>query len=205
VSAQPLAASTPRVDARSRVDSDLVRLTLAGDQAAWREIMRRYDTPLHQAIFDAALEPTINPAEVDDLMSEFWLSLVESDMRKLRAFNPSRGAALLSWLTIQLVQALREHERRRAAEPEMVPLDEVRRHADTRPPPAPRFASRATMLRVEEVAERWDLNVKTVYAMIARGELAARRCGRVMRVPRHVVESFESQASVGPGGKRPCR
>jgi excisionase family DNA binding protein len=193
------------VDARSCVDSDLARLTLSGDQAAWREIMRRYDSPLREAIVDAALEPSINPADVDDLMSEFWLSLIEVDMRRLRAFNPSRGAALLSWLTIQLVQALREHERRRDAEPEMVPLDEVKRHADTRPPPASRFASRATMMRVEEVAERWDLNVKTVYAMIARGELAARRCGRLMRVPRRVVESFESQASVSPERTKPCR
>ena len=54
------------------------------------------------------------------------------------------------------------------------------------------------------IAERWDLNTKTVYAMIERGELAARRCGRVIRVPRHVVESFE-QASVAPGGNKPCR
>jgi excisionase family DNA binding protein len=60
------------------------------------------------------------------------------------------------------------------------------------------------MMRVEEVAERWDLNVKTVYAMIARGELPARRCGRVLRVPRAVVESME-QASVAPNGSHPCR
>ena len=38
----------------------------------------------------------------------------------------------------------------------------------------------------------------------ANGELVSRRCGRVIRVPRHVVESFE-QASVAPGGKKVCR
>ncbi len=57
-----------------------------------------------------------------------------------------------------------------------------------------------TMLRVEEVAKRWDLNVKTVYGMIERKELLARRCGRVLRVPRSVVESYE-QASVAPERK----
>jgi excisionase family DNA binding protein len=56
------------------------------------------------------------------------------------------------------------------------------------------------MLRVEEVARRWDLNVKTVYGMIERKELPARRCGRVLRVPRSVVESYE-QASVTPERK----
>ena len=60
-----------------------------------------------------------------------------------------------------------------------------------------------TMMRVEEVAARWNLNVKTVYGMIKRGELIARRCGRVLRVPRAAVETFE-QASVAPGGTS-CR
>lgn len=59
--------------------------------------------------------------------------------------------------------------------------------------------SEASMLRVEEVAARWRLNVKTVYSMIERGELAARRFGRVIRVPRAAVEKFE-QASVAPEG-----
>jgi excisionase family DNA binding protein len=58
-----------------------------------------------------------------------------------------------------------------------------------------------TMMKIEEVAARWDLNVKTVYAMIERGELPARRLGRVLRIPRHVVESFE-QASVAQGGNK---
>ena len=63
----------------------------------------------------------------------------------------------------------------------------------------------AMMMRVEDVAARWDVSTKTVYGMIDRGDLAARRCGRVLRVPRRVIESFE-QASVAPGkAKKPCR
>jgi hypothetical protein len=54
-----------------------------------------------------------------------------------------------------------------------------------------------TMIRVEDLAKRWDLNVKTIYGMIRRGELISRRCGRVLRVPLSVVLSFE-QASVAP-------
>ena len=56
------------------------------------------------------------------------------------------------------------------------------------------------MFRVEDLAKRWDLNVKTIYAMIERGELTARRFGRVLRVPRSVVDSVE-QASVIPAGR----
>lgn len=65
--------------------------------------------------------------------------------------------------------------------------------------PAAGDASSNTMLRVEEVAARWRLNVKTVYSMIDRGELAARRFGRVIRVPRAAVEKIEA-ASVAPEG-----
>ncbi len=56
-----------------------------------------------------------------------------------------------------------------------------------------------SMFRVEEVAARWRLNVKTIYSMIERGELTARRFGRVIRVPRAAVEKIE-QASVAPEG-----
>lgn len=184
-------------DARVLADPDLVQLTLDGDQSGWREIMRRYDQPLRQAIVDASLSGEPNAADVDDLMGDFWLSLVEADMRRLRRFNPARGAALLSWLTIQLVQSLRVRERLLAGEPDMLSLDDARQVPDARPLPEPRLGGRGTMMRVEEVAVRWDLNVKTVYAMIARGELPARRFGRVMRVPRRVVECME-QASVTP-------
>ena len=59
------------------------------------------------------------------------------------------------------------------------------------------MSSEPSMLRVEEVAARWRLNVKTVYSMIERGELAARRFGRVLRIPRAAVEQLE-QASVAP-------
>jgi excisionase family DNA binding protein len=179
-----------------KTDAELVTSTIAGDQAGWREMMRRYDLGLREAIRDAAIV-SLDDVDIDDVMGDFWLSLIEAEMRRLRAFNPARGAALLSWLTIQLNQELRKREQKRSAEPDTISLDEVDEIARTRRPLRP-----STMMRVEEVAERWDLNVKTVYAMIARGELQARRFGRLMRVPRHVVECME-QASVVP--ERPVK
>ena len=147
----------------SKTDTELVASTVAGDQAGWREMMRRYDVGLREAIRDAAIV-SLDDADIDDVMGDFWLSLVDDDKRRLRSFNPSRGAALLSWLTIQLIQDLRKREQKRAEEPETVSLDPSG-EVDARP------RRPSTMMRVEEIAERWDLNVKTVYAMIARGEL----------------------------------
>jgi excisionase family DNA binding protein len=56
------------------------------------------------------------------------------------------------------------------------------------------------MLTVEEVAARWAVSPKTLYGMIQRGELVARRIGRVLRIPRAEVESVE-QASAPHGGR----
>ena len=80
--------------------------------------------------------------------------------------------------------------------PKMVSLDSIPEVADTRKPaePAPR------LMRVEDVARRWEINVKTIYAMVQRGELRAVRLGRVLRIARSVVESFEQGRAVS-GGK----
>jgi excisionase family DNA binding protein len=85
--------------------------------------------------------------------------------------------------------------------PTTISIDDVPPIADR--PRLPRPAPQ--MMRVEEVAERWDLNVKTVYAMIARGELPARRFGRLMRVPRRVVESLEQASVVPEKAVKSCR
>jgi excisionase family DNA binding protein len=55
-----------------------------------------------------------------------------------------------------------------------------------------------TMLSVEEVAARWSVSAKTIYGMIQRREIIARKIGRILRIPRAVVESLE-QASAAPG------
>jgi len=56
-----------------------------------------------------------------------------------------------------------------------------------------------TMLSVEEVASRWSVSAKTIYGMIQRREIVARKIGRILRIPRAVVELLE-QASAVPGG-----
>jgi excisionase family DNA binding protein len=54
---------------------------------------------------------------------------------------------------------------------------------------------------VAELARRWSVNVKTIYGMIDRNELAIMRVGRLVRIARSVIEDWESQGRVvTPGG-----
>ena len=70
---------------------------------------------------------------------------------------------------------------------------------DVRPSPAP--GTRPTMMRVRDVADRWAMDVDTIYAMIRRGELEAQRFGaKCIRVPRSAVEEHEQ--GQGPTGSR---
>lgn len=180
-------------------DAALLAGVLARDEAAWREFVRRFSPALRDAVRATTDEP-MQEQDVSDVLGDFWLRMIDDDMRRLRAFDPSRGVALDSWLAIRAAQVAYERTTAERAGPRFEPLEEAR-HV---PAPAPPIERRSVLMRVEEVAERWDLNVKTVYGMIDRGELAARRCGRLVRVPRRVVESFE-QASVVPQRRTPCR
>jgi excisionase family DNA binding protein len=191
---------------RTLADPALFGAVLANDERAWRELVRRYEGPLREVVREAtqAIHP-LSEVQIDDVLGDFWLRLIEGDMRRLRAFKASRKSALLAFLTMHAAHVAYEHIRRIGGEPMMIPLDEVRDVADLpRRVPAPPPLRRETMLRVEDVAKRWDLNVKTVYGMIERGELTARRFGRILRIPRSVVEFYE-RASVAPEGSRTCR
>jgi excisionase family DNA binding protein len=196
---QPLAVQG---DLRTADDAQLVRATLANDQAAWRELMRRHAGALREAARDAGDQ--ISEADADDVVADLWLSLIENNMRALRSFDASRGAALLSWLTIRLTQLIYRRDAKRVDEPETVTLAEAEKLPTSIEPETAPVAER-TLLRVEEVARRWGLDRKTVYGMIERGEITARRCGRLVRIPRKVIESFESQASVAPERHIKCR
>ena len=55
-------------------------------------------------------------------------------------------------------------------------------------------------MTVAEAAQAFRVNVKTIYAMIAKGELPYVRVGRLIRIPRAVVASLLEQGRVAPPG-----
>jgi excisionase family DNA binding protein len=192
------AATTQLASTVPVAEQELIDRVLRRDERAWHLLVRQFEPALRSLVGESS---QLAPSEVDDVLGDLWLRLMEQDMRRLRAFAASKSAPLSAWLAMQASQVAFAHAQKRQEDAETVPLDQAPQVADLRRAPTP--ASR--MMRVEDIAERWDLNVKTVYGMIERGELVSRRCGRVIRVPRHVVESFE-QASVAPERtKKPCR
>ncbi len=58
----------------------------------------------------------------------------------------------------------------------------------------------ALLLRVDEVAALLRVGRWTVYELIRRGELPALRIGRLVRVPRHALESWVMTSTSGSEG-----
>lgn len=140
-----------------------------GDEAAWRAFVAEYDPQL-RAVVRHATEATqpLSQDEVDDVLGDFWLALIADNKRMLRAFNPQRGATLLTWLTFHIAGLAHDRASRRAREPERVSLKHARHVADPRPLPTPRFASEGATI---DAAIREC--VRSTVVDVVRQELAA--------------------------------
>lgn len=142
---------------------------LRGEQSAWRAFVAEYDPQMRTVVRHAA-EAThpLTEDEIDDVLGDFWLAVVADNKRMLRAFNPRRGAALLTWMTFHVARIAHERASTRASEPKHVPLTHARRVPDPRPLPTPRFAAeRATI----DVAIRECVRSEVVD--VVRKEMAA--------------------------------
>lgn len=109
-------------------DSTLLSDVIAGDQRAWRTLVRSCEPQLRDRV-RSCLEVFGEYAatDVDDIMGAFWLRIVDEDMRWLRAFNPSHGASLTDWLALHVTQVAHEQGRKnRRNQKREVPLEQAR-------------------------------------------------------------------------------
>lgn len=94
-------------------DRELVRLCIAGEAAAWRELVERH-VAVMQAVAARVLPAAGRDAEVEDVLQAVFLKLWAEGRRRLRGF---RGSCRLStWLAAiarrEALDRLRKGERR---------------------------------------------------------------------------------------------
>src|SRR3954470_12948545 len=99
--------------ARQQLDELTLRRAQRGDERAWRDLIERYQRPVHALIWRLLAGRARH--RVEDLVQETFVRV----LRALPAFEPAGPASLSSWiLTIAPRLALKERRR-----PEPVSLD----------------------------------------------------------------------------------
>ncbi len=207
-----------RIVQPTRDDAPPLAPVLARDQSAWRVFVNYYDPRLRAVVDHAneASEQCLSSDATDDVMGEFWLSLLANDLRMLRKFDPNRGAALLTWMTFHVAQLAYDHVRQAQEAPEFVPLyearnvsaparmtideairaavqdaitDELRKAVKPVVQEKP-VAGALEYLSPDQAAEVAGVRAATVREWISQRKLQGHRAGRLLRVRRDELERF---------------
>jgi RNA polymerase sigma-70 factor (ECF subfamily) len=135
------------IDHRQLDDAALLKAVLARDEAAWRELIRRYGALMVRCISKVASRyRALSSDAVGEIFSDLTVNLLRDDMRRLRAFDPARGAKLGSWLGLLAIHTSYDFLRQLARRPM---LDRLERSIDR-----PQASPTALEQLIEE--ERWS-------------------------------------------------
>jgi RNA polymerase sigma-70 factor, ECF subfamily len=125
---------TPQTNETTQGDRELITRLLRGDAGGWREFQVRFDRLVRRQVERVCrgFARALGSDEMEEIRAEFYLSLVDREMRKLRLFDPTRGLKLSSWVALLASNCardfLRAHRRRPAT---LTPTGELE-HVDDR-------------------------------------------------------------------------
>lgn len=96
-------------------DEELVRAVLAREPAAWPTFFAKYERLVVSCIRKVMRRwgAPFNDEDIEDLVSATALNIVKDDYKKLRAFDPSRGYKLSSWIGLIATNSAHDALRRR--------------------------------------------------------------------------------------------
>jgi len=182
--------STPE-DGSPEAEAALIGAMLLGDPRAWRTFHARYDCLIYRCItrVTSRFALRLSGDDTGDIYATLLVQLCTGGMHKLRSFDPQRGRRLSSWIGLLAVNCAYDHLRALRREPHRASLDECE-HLGTdalQPDEALDLKERARLaseilrdfsekdrefvtlyfgegLAVEQIAERMQISVKTVYS-----------------------------------------
>ena len=172
-------------------ETDLLSRMMLRDGTAWREFHRRYDRLIYRCIHKVTgrFPGSVTSEDVREIYAMFLLSLNKRDMHKLRSFDPERGNKLSSWVGMLATNCAWDYLRSVARQPQTTTLADAEQIGAVGESPyedllqKERWAVVNEVLRTfsskdrefvrlyymqgmepEEIAERMDISVKTVYS-----------------------------------------
>jgi RNA polymerase sigma-70 factor, ECF subfamily len=118
-------------------DATLLAGIFAGSPRAWAEFHRRFDTVIHRCVAKVLRRfgSVVSTDDVCDVRCSFYVTLLGSDMRKLRGFDPAQGTRLASWIGLLATHAAYDHLRKVRREGGKAELSAAAELACTEPTP----------------------------------------------------------------------
>ncbi len=175
----------------SEEDCELIRRLMSDDPTAWREFEQRYSRLIYRCItrVTGRFPSVVGTDDVREICGMLYVQLLGNDKHKLRSFEPGRGNRLASWIGMLAIHTAydylrsvrREPGRGCFAEAEGIssetsdPYDDCLRQerAKILGSMLSGFSDKdrefiilyyAEGLEPEQVAERMEISVKTVYS-----------------------------------------
>jgi RNA polymerase sigma-70 factor (ECF subfamily) len=175
----------------AHVAAMLVRRCIAGEAAAWEEIVRRY----HKRIYNICYRFSGSPDQAQDLTQEVFIKMYGS----LKSYDSQR-AAFMTWMTTitrnLLVDYFRKSKQDRATDSldtvpseheDAMPLSE--RIPDRTPTPDATAQSRETKEAVHRALQKLSPDLREAVILRDLQDMDYREIATVLRVPEGTVKS----------------
>ena len=169
----------------------LVRRCIAGEAAAWEEIVQRY----HRRIYNICYRFSGSPDQAQDLTQEVFIKMYGS----LKSYDSQR-AAFMTWMTTitrnLLVDYFRKTKQERMTDSldaatseheDALPLSE--RIPDKAAPPDARVQSRETKEAVHRALQKLSPDLREAVILRDLQDMDYREIATVLRVPEGTVKS----------------
>jgi RNA polymerase sigma-70 factor (ECF subfamily) len=175
----------------TQVAALLVRRCIAGDSAAWEEIVQRY----HRRIYNICYRFAGSGNDADDLTQEVFIKMY----RTLNTYDVERGA-FMTWVTTITRNLLVDHFRKARQErltdsldttssdhEDAMPLSE--RIPDSAPAPDTKVQSRETSEVVHQALQKLSPELREAVILRDLQDMDYREIAMVLKVPEGTVKS----------------
>lgn len=168
----------------------LVQAMINGEDSAWREFYARYAGLMRGCITRViGRSRAWSDDDIREVFALLLMQLIANDKHRLRMFDPERGSRFRSWIALLATHCARDFARTARRDLDRAPLSEAEGVVCDRPSPLDNVEKReraelvASMLDAfpardrelvslylgeelapEEIAERMQISVKTVYS-----------------------------------------
>lgn len=172
--------------------SPLVRSCMAGDAAAWEEIVRLYN----RRIYNICYRFTGSGDDADDLTQEVFIKMY----RSLGSYDVERGS-FTTWISTLARNLLVDHYRRTRLERASDSIDAALggedeegptlsdRLEDTAPTPDARFQSREVQAQVHTALQKLSPDLREAVILRDLQDMDYKEIAQVLKVPEGTVKS----------------